>query len=167
MNDWKVEPWEGRQASSTQTCRRAAPGTPAAGQEAGLALKKPCQSNLRQGSQCPLQAYPFAHTYGRHTTLSTSQWGSHPESLGSLDGNFSLRPGLPSLRRSLPCGGWPTLSKETRRPKATGPCSLRSGLAEVSKLAELVTAESRQWEHDYTRTGGPEQAVRGPRDPYS
>lgn len=137
------------------------------GQEAELALKKPCQSNLRQGSQYPLQAYPFTHMYGQHTTLSTSQWGSHPESLGSLDGNFSLRPGLPSLRHSLPSGGWPTLSKEVRQPKATGPCSLNSGLAGISKMSELVTGEPRQREHDYTRTGGPEQAVSGPRDPYS
>lgn len=141
MSGWKVEHL-GRQAGFLHTdMQESGPWDPSSetGPEEALPIR-----NLRQGSPCTLQAYPFTLMYGQHTTLSTSQWGSHPESLGSLDGSFSLRPGLPSLRHSLPSGGWPTLFKEGRQPKALGPWILSSGLAGLSKLAELVTAESRQ-----------------------
>ena len=116
MSGWKVEQ-QGRQAGLFLTdMQESGPWDPSSGTGGGAGPEEALPiRNLRQGSQCPLKAYPL-HTriYGQHRTLSMSQWGSNPETLGSLDRSFSLRPGLPSLRHSLLSGGWPTLSKEGR-----------------------------------------------------
>lgn len=105
--------------------------------------------NLRQGSQCPLQAHPstHAHTGDTLTTLSTPQRGSHsrpsgaPRELGRRLSPQARQPeiGPPFWRPGHPSPGW-----GKRQPKATGPGGLSHGPAGLPKLAELVTDECRR-----------------------
>lgn len=82
---------------------------PRSGEEAGQPWDGQPVKNLRQGAQCPLQAYSLAHM--RHTgdtliTLSTPQWVHTPSSLGDPreHGRGFSTQAKPNLRQVLPSG---------------------------------------------------------------
>lgn len=108
-----------------------------AGPEEALPIKSKARVPVSPPS-LPLHTHVWATHNPEHIPV-----GLTPRVPRELGRELLPQAGLPSLRHSLPSGGWPTLSKEVRQPKATGPCSLSSGLAGVLKLEELVTAESR------------------------